>query len=255
LLIYGVDAWQPTPSRLANALVRRCDAVISISQVTLDRFLGWSRFSRERCALLPNAIRLEQYGMAPRSESLLARYGLRDRCVIMMLGRIVATERYKGVDEVLQVMPALLETIPNLSFLVVGDGSDRARLEAKAGGLGLASNVVFTGRIAEEEKADHYRLADAFVMPSYGEGFGFVFLEALACGVPAVGSIADGSREALRDGLLGTLVDPRDADALRRAVLQAVRSPKRIPEGLEYFSFGNFERRWHGLLSWAAAMR
>lgn len=175
--------------------------------------------------------------------------------MIMMLGRIVTTERYKGVDEVLDVMPRLIEKVPNVTYLIVGDGSDRQRLETKVRALGLKEYVVFTGLIPETEKADHYRLADAFVMPSHGEGFGFVFLEALACGVPVVGSTVDGGREALRDGLLGRLVDPKNPDELVQAVFQAIDAPKRIPEGIEYFSFENFERKCHRLMLWASTLR
>ena len=69
--------------------------------------------------------------------------------------------------------------------------------------------MVFAGRVAESEKAAHYRLADAFVMPGYGEGFGIVYLEALACGIPVLASKLDASGEALRDGTMGLLVDPR----------------------------------------------
>jgi hypothetical protein len=82
------------------------------------------------------------------------------------------------------------------------------RLEEKANSLGLSDKVVFTGRISESEKVAHYNLADAYVMPSTGEGFGIVLIEAAACGVPVVGSRVDGSREALLDGRLGHLVDP-----------------------------------------------
>lgn len=248
LLIYGVDAWQPTQGRLANLLTRRADAVISISEITLQRFRAWSRVAEEKCAILPNAIHLDEYGTGPRNPALVARYGLQNRKVVMMLGRLVSTERYKGVDEVLDVMPRLIERVPNLTYLIVGDGSDRPRLEAKAAALGLSRHVVFTGLVPEAEKADHYRLADAFVMPSGGEGFGFVFLEAMACGIPAVGSRTDGSREALREGSLGRLVDPANAAELEDAILKAVREPKRVPEGIEYFSFENFERRCHRLM-------
>jgi glycosyltransferase involved in cell wall biosynthesis len=80
-------------------------------------------------------------------------------------------------------------------------------------------------------------------MPGRGEGFGFVFLEAMACGVPVVGSKLDGSREALRDGELGLLVDPDDSDALADAVLTALQQPKAVPPGLEYFSFPRFAER------------
>jgi phosphatidyl-myo-inositol dimannoside synthase len=255
LLVYGIDAWQPTASRLANWLAPRADAIVSISQVTLDRFRAWSGVEEQRCGLLPNAIHLDRYGVGPKSAALLARYGIQGRNVIMTLGRMVTTERYKGVDEVLEVMPRLLGAVPDLVYLIAGDGSDRPRLEAKARALGVQGSVVFCGLIAEVEKADHYRLADAFVMPGHGEGFGFVFLEALACGVPAVGSQLDGSREALRNGLLGSVIDPRDREELVQAILRAIAAPKRVPDGLEYFSFENFRRKCHELMLQAAAPR
>jgi glycosyltransferase involved in cell wall biosynthesis len=102
--------------------------------------------------------------------------------------------------------------------------------------------------VAESEKCDLYNIADAYVMPSRGEGFGIVFLEAMACGVPVVGSNIDGSVEALRDGILGIVVDPDNATELRRAILLALNRPKQIPEGLEYFSYPNFEARVHRMI-------
>ena len=99
------------------------------------------------------------------------------------------------------MLPALAADVPDVAYLIAGDGDDRARLEKKAAALGVADRVVFAGYVPEEEKADHYRLADAFVMPGRGEGFGIVYLEALACGVPVVASSLDASREAVRDGM------------------------------------------------------
>ena len=135
------------------------------------------------------------------------------------------------------------------NHLVVGDGDDRPRLEAKVRSLGMGDRVVFTGYIPEGEKADHYRLADAYVMPGRGEGFGFVFLEAMACGIPVVGSTLDGSREALRQGALGILVDPHRPGDIQAGILAALKRPRGVvPEGLEYFSFENFEQRCHQIL-------
>jgi phosphatidylinositol alpha-1,6-mannosyltransferase len=115
--------------------------------------------------------------------------------------------------------------VPNIAYLIVGDGTDHHRLEEKARSLGVHERVVFAGYIPEREKADHYRLADAYVMPGRGEGFGIVYLEALACGVPVVASKLDGSREAVRDGALGILVDPNDAEGIKRGILEALARP------------------------------
>jgi glycosyltransferase involved in cell wall biosynthesis len=172
----------------------------------------------------------------------------------MTFGRMAADERYKGFDEIIELLPRLRKTRPDLVYLAAGDGNDRPRLEAKAREVGVGDMVVFTGAVPEAEKADLYRLADAYVMPSSGEGFGFVVLEALACGIPVVASTADGTREAVCGGELGLLADPRVPDALEGAILEALQRPKAIPPGLEYFSVPNFRRRLSAAISKIAAI-
>lgn len=249
LAIYGIDAWQKPASVALRWSVKMASLVISISQITLDRFRAWSRIEEARCAILPNAIHASDYAVGAKENPLARRLGVLGRPVILTFGRMSADERYKGFDEVIEAMPRLLLRVPNLTYVAAGDGTDRARLEAKAQGLGVGAHVVFTGYIAEAEKADLYRLADAYVMPSSGEGFGFVILEALACGIPVVASSSDGTREAVRGGELGVVIDPQDADGLERAIIDALQRPKMIPRGLEYFSFPNFERRLSAALA------
>ncbi len=239
LIVYGIDVWEPS-RRLADRMLSRCDAIWSISEVTRERMQAWSHLSQSRFRILPNAIHLDRYGMRPPDAGLKQRLGLAGRKIVMTLARLPGADRYKGVDEMLECLPRLLEAEPMLTYVVVGDGPDRGRLEAKARSIGVAERVVFTGYIDEREKADYYRLADAFVMPGRGEGFGFVYLEALACGVPAVGSIMDGSRDALRNGLLGELVDPREPEAIVTATLRALDKPKGIPDGIEHFAWPAF---------------
>src|SRR4029077_6311655 len=139
-------------------------------------------------------------------------------------------------DEVMQAMTALLPDYPNLVYLIGGSGPDRPRLEAKATSLGLADRVTFAGRIPEEEKLAHYHLADAYVMPSRGEGFGIVILEAMAAGIPAMASSKDGSREALRDGMCGPVVDPDDSASVAAGIRAVLARPRGRPKGLDYFS-------------------
>jgi glycosyltransferase involved in cell wall biosynthesis len=104
---------------------------------------------------------------------------------------------------------------------------------------------VFTGYVAEHEKADHFRLADAFVMPGRGEGFGIVYLEAMACGIPVVASSADASREAVRGGQLGYLAHPDRPEEIVAAIRQALAQTDRtVPQELAYFSFDAFSSRW-----------
>ena len=248
LLIYGIDAWTPPGNPAVRMAAHRASAVVSISSITMDRFAAWAR-PRGTQHILPNAIHLEAYAAGPKPAALLERYGLHDRRVLLTLGRLEASERYKGVDEVLTLMPRLVERHPDLVYLVVGDGTDRARLEERARHLGVAARVVFAGRISEGEKADHYRVADAFVMPGRGEGFGFVFLEAAACGIPCVGSVLDGSREALRFGRLGVLVNPDDPQETLEGIELALQQPRGVvPSALDHFAYGRFEERTHQIM-------
>lgn len=259
LIIHGIDAWEPPQGGLmawlARRAVARVDAFVAVSGVTKERFLAWTGLAEDAGFVVPNCIDASGFGPGPKPEALLERYGLAGRTVLLTLGRLSAQERYKGHDEVLQALPALAAEVPELAYLIVGDGDDRPRLEHKAAELGVAERVVFAGYIPETEKADHYRTADAFVMPGRGEGFGIVYLEAMACGVPVVASALDASREAVRDGALGAVVDPDDPDSIRRGILDALAADRVVPEGLSYFSFERFQERWHDVVDRAFARR
>ena len=239
LMVYGIEAWKSFPAR-SKHLLHRCAAIVSISEITRDRLLGWSRY-KGKTHLLPNAIHAENYGIRPKPSDLVEQYGLEGKRVLLTVGRLESEERYKGFDEV-------LETLPNLPgdvvYVIAGTGNDRPRLEEKAARLGIEQRVVFTGFFPDEGKLDLYSLADVYVMPSRGEGFGFVFLEALASGVPTIGSRQDGGREALLQGELGLLVDPSNAAEIEAAIRELLNRKERvIPSRLEYFSFQNFVAR------------
>jgi asparagine synthase (glutamine-hydrolysing) len=244
LVVHGIDAWTRRIGFLASRSLSRFDVIAGVSELTLARFASWAHVDSSRFRLLPNCVDARQYGPGPKPAQLADRLGLKDRTVIMTLGRLATEERYKGFDEILEVLPALARQIPDISYLICGDGADRGRLEAKAQALAVRDRVVFTGFVPEEQKADHYRLADAYVMPSRGEGFGIVLLEALACGIPALGSQLDGSREALMGGALGCLADPSKSSDVEAGVLATLkRGTGHVPADLSHYSLEAFGRR------------
>jgi phosphatidyl-myo-inositol dimannoside synthase len=220
LVVHGIEAWTPSRHVSANRLARRVDAVVAASRHSAGRFAAWS--GAPAGVALGNCVDLDRFRPAARDPALVARYGLAGAKVLLTVARLAPEERYKGIDEVIDALPRLRARCPATKYLIVGDGPDRARLAAKARAAGLADDVVFAGRIAEAEKVAHYNLADAFVMPSSGEGFGIVYIEAAACGVPVVGGAADGSVEALLDGRLGRLVDRNDPRRLDDAIAAAL---------------------------------
>ena len=247
LLVYGIDVWKPAGS-LAQRALRRVNAVWSISEITRDRMNAWAKLAASRFSILPNAIHLDRYAPGPKAIDLQERFGLHDKKVILTLCRLSCSERYKGIDELIEAMPQLIAKVPELRYVVAGSGDDLPRLQQKVIGLNMQNHVIFAGFVSEDRKADFFRLADVFAMPGRGEGFGFVFLEALACGIPCVGSRVDGSREALRNGLLGLLADPDDRESIMRAVLQALTQSKAVPDGIQYFAWPNFLQRVDGAI-------
>jgi len=226
LLIYGAEAWRARRSGWVNRSLAGIDHVTAISRVTLDRFVAWSGVEPQKTSLLPCCVDLERFTPGERDAALRARLGLTGKRVLMTLGRLATEERAKGFDEVIEALPQLVEAVPDVVYLICGTGNDAGRLASKAAALGIGERVVFAGYVAEPEKPDYYRLADAFVLASRCEGFGIVVLEALACGVPVLASAIDGSSEAILDSNLGSCVDPTDAVALQHALRALLERPR-----------------------------
>jgi len=253
LVVYGIESWKP-PRGLAAKLVKRADAVVAISEYTKRRFMEWSGVQSSRVHVIPCCVDAKRFGTGPKRDDLLRKYRLRGRTVMLTVARLVGQERGKGIDEVMESLTDIAREIPNISYLVVGDGPDRERLEEKAIALGVSNRVVFTGFIAEEEKADHYRLADAYVMPGRGEGFGIVYLEALACGLPIVASSLDASAEVVLNRRFGRVVNPDRPSELKAACVDVLAtnhdvSERAVPRELATFSLARFKARWNWLLA------
>jgi glycosyltransferase involved in cell wall biosynthesis len=247
-VLHGIDAWQRPSDPLISLALRDVTRFVAVSNITRERFAAWSRVHADQIELVRNCYDPALFHPGPRQPGLLARYGLGGRRILLTCARLVASERYKGIDEVIEVLGDVAQRVPHVAYLVVGDGDDRARLERKAIDLALADRVRFAGYVEETEKADIYRLADIYVMPSRGEGFGIVFLEAMACGLPTIASKLDGGREALLDGKLGRLIDPANRTELREAIFEAFANPAAFNSaGVRAFSLEHFRRRIYDL--------
>jgi len=123
-------------------------------------------------------------------------------------------------------LPRLLAELPTTRLVVAGDGDDRPRLEARAAALGLAPQVCFTGFVSEATLGELYRRAALFVMPSRGEGFGLVYLEAMRAGKPCVAARASAAAEIVADQETGLLVDPEDPADLAAALGRLLADPE-----------------------------
>jgi phosphatidylinositol alpha-1,6-mannosyltransferase len=238
LQLHGYEAWDHM-RRAERWSAERARLVTSVSRYTRRRFLALAGVDPACVRVLPNTVDGD-FSPGVKSDVLLDRFCLRGKRVLLTVSRLDPNERRKGHDRVIKALPAIVTAVPNAVYLIAGHGVDRTRLEALAQSLGVADNVVFAGRVAPEELPQLYRLADLFVMPSAQEGFGIVFLEAAASGLRSIGGNADGSIDALADGVIGTAIDPNDSEALVRAISNGLEGGGPDPSGVGRFRFENF---------------
>lgn len=218
--MHGIEAW-PRPSRLQRAAVEAADLILCVSRFTRAAVLGWAAIAPERAVVLPNTVGA---AFTPGDGSVLrAALALQNKRLLLTVGRMDARERYKGHERVFDAMPELITAGHDVVYLVVGEGDDRERLKARVREAGLSDRVRFMGSVDLPKLVETYRAADMFVMPSTGEGFGIAFLEAMACGTPALGLAVAGANDALADGELGTGVTET---GLAAALARALESPK-----------------------------
>jgi phosphatidylinositol alpha-1,6-mannosyltransferase len=137
----------------------------------------------------------------------------------------------KGHDKVIQALPQILSRVPDAYYLIVGSGTQEGRLRQLAASLGVDSRVIFAGDAEPEALEGFYAAADVFIHPNREvdgdiEGFGMVFLEANACGVPVIGGRSGGAPDAIQDEVSGYLVNPEDLDEIAERACRLLLSPE-----------------------------
>lgn len=222
LMAYGIEAWRNN-SALRQKSLRKADLVLAISRYTRDWLIEKEGVNPERVQILAPTYTAQQFSISSKPQRLMEKYNLNvENPVILTICRLVEEERYKGYDQIIKAMPQILSEVPNARYLIVGKGPDRPRIEKLIAEVGVQDAVTLVGFVPDEELADYYNLCDLFAMPSKAEGFGIVYLEALACGKPVLAGNKDGSRDALADGELGILVDPDDVGEIAREMIQVI---------------------------------
>lgn len=217
-LIYGDEIWQGiSPSH--RLPLERSDLVISCSQDTSDRVVAATGIAPEKSVALFGTVgddftpgdRPDDRAAARRSFDIAE-----DETIVLTVARLDAradAKGYKGHDQVIPLIAQHRRAGLRVTYLIAGIGEDQARLEALAASEGISDNVRFLGKVPHGRLPDLYRAADLFALPSHGEGFGIVFVEAMACGTPAIGLAIGGAPDALGNGDLGRCVAPEDFPA------------------------------------------
>lgn len=221
LSLYGIEI-----SDIQGWLKKKgaCGAVllVTISEYARSLILEQLPDAGDRIYMMPSAVDGAVFRIKDKNEQLQAMYGLADRPVILSLARL-STNEHKGQDRVLQSMPLVLQQVPEAVYLVVGGGTDERVEAVLREHPELRPSVVFAGAAADDQRVDYYNLAEVYVLPSKFEGFGIVFIESLACGVPVVASDGYGCRAGLLNGELGLLVPPDDLPAIAQAIVAILK--------------------------------
>ena len=226
LTVHGGDLYDPSkflsPHRHAvlrttvRRQLQRADAVVAQSRNTEQNVHRYYTHDLS-VEIIPLGIK-----PIPPGEALRAAFGIPDDAVVMVtIGRLVAR---KGVDTLIET--ARRAAVPNLHLVVIGEGPLSSKLAAQAAESGVSSKVHFPGFVSQADKYGLLRAADFYVSASLHEGFGLVFLEAMACGLPVVCFNEGGQTDFLEDRATGRLVDVGNVDALVAACRDLAADPE-----------------------------
>jgi len=230
LIAHGIEVWRPLNFTKRTFLKKYCDKIICVSNFTRQQMITRHHAEAGKCLVLNNAV--DPFIKLPdtfdKPEYLLNRYALTpSNQVIFTLTRLASSEQYKGHEQVIKAVSNLKQAFPNIKYILSGqyDSVEETRIRSLIEKYDVGDEVILTGFLNENELTDHFLLADLFVLPSKKEGFGIVFVEALACGLPVICGNADGSTDAIKDGQLGTAINVDDLTELQNTITRYLNSP------------------------------
>jgi phosphatidyl-myo-inositol dimannoside synthase len=255
VMTYGIDVWETLPP-LRRAALRRASAVTSCSTFTAQKLVSVQHVASDRVFHIPLSLDPEFMELAESAPGPPPPQGFPDGRIILSVGRWAANERYKGLDHLIQALPELQRQVRNVSLVAVGDGDDRPRLEALAREAGVADSVIFLRGLSRPDLVACFARCDVFALPSAGEGFGYVFVEAMALGKPTIGGAHGGTPDIIQDGDTGYLVTHGDVARLATVIgnllqddsLRTAMGRRAAQHVRANFVFGQFESRLSELL-------
>ena len=210
---HGLEVWTPLPV-LRRRSLQLADLVFAPSMDTARQLAEQQGLQSEKVRKLHWSLGPEFDSGAPAAAGSLLPSGFPRGRVILTVGRWDAREAYKGVDHLILVLPGLLQTLPELHLVAIGSGTDVPRLKRLAQQSGVAARVHFLSSLPQEQLGPAYDACEVFALPSRGEGFGLVFLEAMSHAKPVIGGAHGGTPDVIDDGVTGYLVHYGNLDQL-----------------------------------------
>lgn len=205
-------------AKIAGVL-ERAGAVMTVGKALADKATAMVS-DPGKVVVVPNGTHFDQVMPAPDTELADIFSG---RFVVAAVGSLVPT---KGYDLLLSAAAGVRNVIPNLAVVIAGDGVERERLETMVRDLGLSDCVHFLGQLPRSEVFRYLSIADVFALPSWSEGFGIVYLEALAHGLPVIACQGQGPSDFVEHGVHGFLVEPRAVAPVTDALVYLHHNPE-----------------------------
>ena len=238
LVAHGIEVWRPY-TLMEKLALRGARRILCVSDYTRREVQRRIALPDSRFVVVPNAL-------DPLFDQALSDGAPGSGApVILTVARLDARERYKGMDHLIGAMPAVRQAVPAARLRIVGTGSDLPSLKELAARLGMTGTVEFAGFLDDDHLRAAYRDCNLFALPSSGEGFGIVFLEAMAHGKPCLGA-RTGAVPEIIDGTSGVLVDPGDIRQIATQLVWALKhqwNPKQIRERATRFGYPVFQER------------
>ncbi|MDJ0733114.1 MAG: glycosyltransferase family 4 protein [Nostocaceae cyanobacterium] len=258
VIAHGLEVWN-LDNNLTKLSLKKADKIISVSHYTRECLLQKTNIQSGKIEILANTFDENKFKIDSKPDYLLKRYNLNpEQPVILTVTRMGRMAKYKGYDHIIHALVKVRQYIPNVHYILAGKGDDQPRIATLINSFNLQDCVTMTGFVPDKELCDYYNLCDIFAMPSKGEGFGIVYLEALACGKPVIAGNQDGSVDPLVQGKLGCLVDPDNIEEIAHNLIQILQGnyPNSFvyqPEYLrqktiEDFEFAQFRTNFSKLL-------
>jgi glycosyltransferase involved in cell wall biosynthesis len=222
---HGIEVWEPL-SNIRRRALRRADLVLAPSRSTAEHVVAQQRVSAGKVRVLPWALDPQFEGLLTAHPQPALPANFPSGRVILTVGRWAESERYKGMDTLITALPRLLPRWPDLQLVIAGGGEDRPWLEHLTERNGVRRHVRFLAGLSYEELSACYAACEIFALPSAAEGFGLVYLEAMARGKPVIGGAHGGAPEVIEDGKTGYLVPHGDAIQLATSIETLLAHPE-----------------------------
>jgi len=224
VVAHGIEVWEPL-STLRRRALRHANLILTPTHDTGNHIASQQQVPRNRVRVLPWALDPDFEALAAATTPSALPANFPSGRVILTVGRWQANERYKGMDTLISTLPRLLHEWTDLQLVAIGEGDDQASLEQLAEGCGVRRHVHFFSGLSYAQLAACYSTCEIFALPSRGEGFGLVYLEAMARGKPVIGGAHGGAPEVIEDGRTGYLVQHGDVPQLATSIETLLANP------------------------------